>query len=71
MLWVSFSGDIGRGGLYFLPKKMNADVYVKVLEEHMLNVFRIHGSEVFVHDCAPCHKAKKVTNFFSSHRSMF
>ena len=42
---------------------MNADLYVKVLEEYMLNFFRIHGSEVFMHDSASCHKAKKVTRF--------
>ena len=29
----------------------------------MLNFFRIRGSEVFMHDSAPCHKAKKVTRF--------
>ena len=44
-------------------QKINADLYVKVLEEHMLNFFRIHGSEVFMRDSAPCHKAKKVTRF--------
>ena len=43
MLGGSFSGEKGRGGLYFLPKnkKMNADLYRNVLEEHMLNFFRI------------------------------
>ena len=40
---------------------MNADLYVKILEEHMLNFSRIYGSEVFMHDSAPCHKAKTVT----------
>ena len=25
----------------------------------MLNFFLIHGSEVFMHDSASCHKAKK------------
>ena len=29
----------------------------------MLNVFRIHGSEMFMHDSAPYHNAKKVTRF--------
>ena len=64
MLWGSFSGEKGRGGLYFLPKnkKMNADLSINVLE-HILNFFRIHGCEVFMHESAPCHKAKKVTRF--------
>ena len=37
MVWGAFSGEMGRAGLYFLPKnkKMNSDQYVKVLEEHM------------------------------------
>ena len=57
ILWESFSGDKGRGPLHFLPKnkKINADLFLK---EHMLNFFRIHGYEVFMHDSAPCHKAK-------------
>ena len=42
---------------------MNADLDVKVLKEHTLNFFHIHGSEVFMHDSAPCYKAKKVTRF--------
>ena len=65
MLWGSFSGDKGREALYFLSKskKINADFYLKVLEENMLNFFRIHGSEVFMHDSTPCHTAKKVTRF--------
>ena len=65
MLWESFSDNKGRGQIYFLPKnkKMNANFYVKVLEEHMLSFFRIHGSEVFMHASAPCHKTIKVTRF--------
>ena len=60
MLWGSFFGEKGGGRLYFLPKnkKMNAGLYMNVLEEHMLNFFRNHGCEVFMHDSAPCHKAK-------------
>ena len=65
ILWGRFSGNKERGGLYFLPKnkKVNADLYVKVLVEHMLNFFLIHGSEVFMQDNAPCHKVKKMTRF--------
>ena len=60
-----FSGEKGRGGLYFLPinKKMNADLYLQVLEDHMLNFYNLHGSEVFMHDNTPCHKAWKVTRY--------
>ena len=70
MVWGSYSGEKGRGGLYFLPKnkKMNADLYLEVLEKHMLNLFLIHVSEVFMHDGAPCHKAKKVARFLEQHQ---
>ena len=39
LVWGCFSGEKGREGLYFLPnnKKMNADLYLQVLEDHMLN----------------------------------
>ena len=65
MVWGCFSGEKGRGGLYFLPnnKKMNADLYLQVLEDHMLNFYNIYGSEVFMNDSAPCHKARKVTKY--------
>ena len=65
MVWKCFSGEKGRGGLHFLPKnkKMNANLYLPVLEDHMLNFYNIHGSEVFMHDSAACHKARKVTGY--------
>ena len=65
MVCRCFSGEKGKGGLYFLPKnkKMNAKVYLQVLVEHMLNFYHIHGSEVFMHDSALCHKARKITRY--------
>ena len=42
---------------------MNAELYLQVLEEHMLNFYHIHGSEVFMHDSAPSHKARKMTRY--------
>ena len=63
IVWGYFSREKGREGLYFFSKnkKMNAELYLQVLENHMLNFYRIDGSEVFMHDSAPCHNAKKVT----------
>ena len=57
-----------KGDLYFLPnnKKMNVNLYLQVLEDHMLNFYKIHGSEVFMHDSAPCHKTRKVTRYLES-----
>ena len=65
MVWGCFSGEKGRGGLYLIPKnkKINAVLYLQVLEEHMLNFYNIHGSEVFMHDCAPCHEDRKITRY--------
>ena len=65
MVWGCFSGEKGRGGLYFLPKnkKMNAELYLQVLEEHMLNFYHIYSSEVFMHDSAPCHEARKIMRY--------
>ena len=65
MVWGCFSGEKGRGGLYFFPnnKKMNVNLYLQVLEDHMLNFYNIHGSEVFMYDSAPCHKVRKVTRY--------
>ena len=42
---------------------MNAELYLQVLEEHMLNFYHIHGSEMFMHDSAPFHKARKITRY--------
>ena len=52
MVWGCFSREKGREGLYFLPnnKKMNAGLYLQVLEDHTLNFYNIHDSEVFMHD---------------------
>ena len=40
-----FSEEKGIRGLYFLPinKKMNAELYLKVLREHMLNFSTFMG----------------------------
>ena len=64
----AFSGNVGRGGLYFLPKNktMKGSNYIKVLEEH-LNFWAIHGCDYFMHDGAPAHKAKIVTKFLNDH----
>ena len=38
MVWGTFSGDKGRGGLYFLPNNvtMRGDNYLRALDHHML-----------------------------------
>ena len=65
MVWRCFSGEKKRGGLYFFANnnKMNANLYLQVLEDHMLNFYNIHGSEVIMYNSALCHKAIKVTRY--------
>jgi len=65
MVWGCFSGNKGSGGLYFLPKNvtMNADRYIEVLRDHLEVQFQIHQCQIFMHDSAPCHKARKVTKW--------
>lgn len=67
MVWGCFSGAVGRGGLYFLPKNvmMNGERYMTVLNDHLLQSYAIHDCNIFMHDSAPCHKAKKVAKWLS------
>ena len=67
MVWGCYSSK-GRGGLYFLPKNttMNGIRYIEVLEDHLLSFIKIHGTSIFQHDSAPCHKAKLVTSWLIS-----
>lgn len=62
MIWGCFSGRVGRGGLFFLPKNvtMTAVRYKDVLDNHLLRFMRIHRCSHFLQDGAPCHKAKLV-----------
>ncbi len=68
MVWACFTGDVGRGGLYFLPKNctMNGKRYKEVLEHHLLPFMTIHGATHFLQDGAPCHTSKKVKEFLQA-----
>lgn len=61
MIWGCFSGEQGCGGFYVLPKNktMNSEVYIQVLESHLVNIFDQHGCDFFQQDNAPCHKSRK------------
>jgi transposase len=73
MVWGCFSGKMGRGGLYFLPKNctMNGERYKKVLEDHLLPFMRIHKTTFFLQDGAPCHKSKLVMAFLKQSEKEF
>ena len=62
MVWGAFSGNKGRGGLYFLPKNvtMRGDNYLRVLDQHMLLFWDIHQCNHFMQDGAPAHRSKVV-----------
>lgn len=70
MVWGCFSGQKGRGGLYFLPKNvtMNGVRYVDVLESHLKNAYYIHECTHFMQDSAPCHKAKSVSTWLKKEK---
>lgn len=65
MVWACFSGSVGRGGIYFLPKNctMNGERYQTVLEDHLIPFMEIHGATHFLQDGAPCHASKRIKNF--------
>ena len=62
MVWGDFSGDKGRGGLYFIPKKvtMRGDSYLRVLDHHMLPFWNIRRCNHFMQDSDPVHRPRVV-----------
>jgi transposase len=65
MVWGCFSGQGGRGSLYFLPPKttMNSDRYIAMLEDKLIFWMNHHKAKHFLQDGAPCHTSKKVMAF--------
>lgn len=66
MVWSVISGK-GTGRLYIVEKTMRQDQYQKVLETRLIpqlqDWFAEDEQPIFMHDGAPCHKAKSITNF--------
>ena len=62
MVWGAFSGDKGRGGLYFLPKNvtMRGNNYLRVLDHHMLPFCDIRRCNHIMRDGDPVHKSMVV-----------
>ena len=69
MVWGCFS-NMGRGSLYFLPKNttMNGQRYLAMLKEKIPLTMSLHETTTFMHDGAPCHKAKIVTKWLNDNR---
>lgn len=47
-------------------KTINGDRYLSMLKDKLRPHMDIHGCTIFMHDGAPCHRAKKVTEFIKS-----
>ena len=63
MVWGAFSGNLGRAGLYFLPKNTPMRGSIDVLKDHLLTFWKIHQCDYFMQDGAPAHRSKIVTKF--------
>ena len=68
MVWRAFSGNLGRAGLYFLPKNvtMKGSIYIIILKKHLLTFRSIRQYNHFMHDSIPAHQSKIVTKFLNS-----
>lgn len=67
MVWSIMSAQ-GTGRLYIVEGSMNQHQYRKVLETRLLPQLKDwfpEGDFVFMHDGAPCHKAKSITKFLA------
>lgn len=67
MFWGCFS-KMGLGPLVALEGSQTAETYVELLKDVLLPELEAAGGPmVFMQDNAPCHKAKRVNDFFSHH----
>uniref|UniRef100_A0A0P4VUG2 Tc1-like transposase DDE domain-containing protein n=1 Tax=Scylla olivacea TaxID=85551 RepID=A0A0P4VUG2_SCYOL len=46
---------------------MTGEWYMQVLEDHIVLFYELHGCNMFMHDGAPCHRAKKVMQCLKNH----
>ena len=69
MMWGDFSRNMGRAGLYFLPKNMTmkGSNYIHVLKHHMLAFLRVHQCDHFMYDGAPAYNSKSVSKFLTEY----
>ena len=64
MVWRAMSAH-GTAGLYFLQPgtTTNGTKYLDLLMDKLEIHMAVHNCNVFMHNGAPCHRAKSVTNF--------
>lgn len=68
MVWGMFCSK-GPGKLYVVEGNMNATQYMKVLETRaipQIQEWYSNGEAIYMHDGAPCHKAKVITEYLRS-----
>lgn len=65
MIWGCISAN-GCGGLEVLQKnvRMNSNLYIDVLQKHLVKSMNILNCNTFMHDCAPCHVSKATMQWF-------
>jgi len=67
MIWGAISTQ-GTAGLFFLDPgtTMNGKKYLELIKEKLESHMAVHNCEIFMHDGAPCCRAKIVTNFLKT-----
>ena len=67
MIWASMSSK-GIGGLHFLTPgtTMNGKVYLDMLKEKLQVHMELHNAQILMHDGAPCHRSKIVSEWLQS-----
>lgn len=61
-VWGAFSGNLGRGALYFYPKTetIYGSRHLAALQQHPIPFRHIHWHAHFMHNGTPAHKTKAI-----------
>ena len=67
MVWGTMSAK-GPGAICFLPpgETMNSQTYISMLAGKLKQYMQAYGCKIYMHDGAPCHKAKNVSKRLQS-----
>jgi len=67
MIWEVISTQ-GTAGLFYLYPRttMNGKKYLELMKEKLELHMAVHNCEIFMHDGAPCHRAKIVTDLLKT-----
>ena len=69
MIWGAMPAR-GTAGLYFVENTaMNYEKYLAMLKDKLNIHINVHQCNVFMQDGAPCHRAKKVTEYLKSEKN--